>query len=58
MFDIAITAKPFAIRLTPTLISAEDMEGKKVAAVTIGAGLVAVQGTNINPDATCFFFSH
>jgi hypothetical protein len=58
MFDIAITAKPFAIKLTPTLVSAEDLEGKKMADVRVGPGMVAVQGTNITPDATCFFFTH
>ena len=58
MFDVATTAKRFAIKLTPALISAEDVEGKKVASVVVAPGVVSVQATDLMPEVACFFFTH
>ena len=58
-------AKPFAIKLTPTVVSAEDLStpAKKVASVGTEPGLVTVEALDavydrLAPQVACFFFSH
>lgn len=60
LFQISLDAKPFSIRLTPSVISAEDTSTppKKVADVATEPGLVKVEVLDAMPEATCFFFSH
>jgi len=60
LFQISLDAKPFSIKLTPAVVSAEDMSTppKKIANVGTEPGLVVVQLLDVMPEATCFFFSH
>ena len=60
LFQISLDAKPFSIRLTPTVVSAEDTSSppKKVTHVATEPGLVIVEVLDVMPEATCFFFSH
>jgi hypothetical protein len=60
LFTVSMQAKPFAIRLTPTVVSAEDTSNppKKVAKVTGVPGMVTVEIPDMMPEATCFFFTH
>ncbi|MBI4478697.1 MAG: hypothetical protein HY651_01630 [Acidobacteria bacterium] len=60
LFQISLEAKPFAIKLTPTIISAEDFSNppKKIAKVGTEPGLVTVEVLDVMPEATCFFFTH
>lgn len=60
LFQVAMDAKPFAIKLSPTVVSAEDLHtpSRKVTAINTSPGMVAVEIPNVVPKATCFFFSH
>jgi hypothetical protein len=58
LFQISLDAKPFAIKLTPTVVSAEDLKNQKVAQVGAEPGMVVVEVLDVMPEATCFFFSH
>src|SRR5450759_5415068 len=60
LFQVAMDAKPFAIKLTPTVVSAEDLHtpSRKVTTIITSPGMVAVEIPNVVPKATCFFFSH
>jgi hypothetical protein len=60
LFQISLDAKPFAIKLLPTVVDATDVQTppKKVAKVGTEPGLVVVQVLDVMPEATCFFFTH
>jgi hypothetical protein len=60
LFQISLDAKPFSLRLTPTVVSAEDASTppQKVANVATEPGLVSIEVLDVMPEATCFFFSH
>lgn len=60
LFQVTMDAKPFAIKLTPTVVSAEDLHvpPRKVTTISTAPGMVAVEFPNVVPKATCFFFSH
>jgi len=60
MFQLSKDAKPFVIKLTPTVFSAEDTQipARKVAKLGVEAGSVAVESSDVEPGMTCFFFSH
>jgi hypothetical protein len=58
LFQISLDAKPFSIRLTPTVIDATDVQNKKVAKVGTEPGLVVVEVLDVQPENTCFFFTH
>ena len=58
LFQISLEAKPFAIKLTPTVVSAEDLQNQKLAKMVAEPGLVVVEVLDVMPEATCFFFSH
>jgi hypothetical protein len=65
MFQIAEEAKPFAVRVTPTIISAEDLSTppKKLARVATEPGQVAIEDPQamydrLVPQVACFFFTH
>ena len=60
LFQISLEAKPFAIKLTPTVVSAEDFSNppKRIAKVGTEPGLVTVELLDVMPEATCFFFTH
>jgi hypothetical protein len=58
LFQISLQAKPFAIKLNPTVVAAEDLRAQKVAKVAADPGVVAVEALDVMPEATCFFFTH
>jgi hypothetical protein len=65
LFEVSKDAKPFAIKLTPSVVSAEDLSTppKKVASVGTEPGLVTVEALDavydrLAPQVACFFFSH
>lgn len=59
MFNLSMDAKPFVIRLSPTVISAEDTGKAQVASkLTARAGSVAVLSSDVTPEMSCFFFTH
>lgn len=58
LFQITMDAKPFAIKLNPEVVSAEDLRSKKMAEITTAPGTVLVELPDVLPEATCFFFSH
>jgi hypothetical protein len=60
LFQVTMDAKPFTIKLTPTLASAEDLHTppRKVSKITTVPGTVVVEIPDVMPMATCFFFSH
>ena len=60
LFQISLDAKPFSIKLTPTVVSAEDLStpAKKVASVGAEPGMVMVEVLDVMPEGTCFFFTH
>jgi hypothetical protein len=60
MFEVTRDAKPFVIKLVPTLVSASDMNipPGQIAKINMVAGTVTVEILEITPEATCFFFSH
>jgi hypothetical protein len=60
LFQVTMDAKPFTIKLTPTLVSGEDINNppRKIAKITGVPGTVVVEIPDILPEATCFFFSH
>ena len=60
LFEISLDAKPFSIKLTPTVVDAQDnhIPSKKVTGVATESGMVVVQVLDVMPEATCFFFTH
>lgn len=65
LFQVSQDAKPFKIKLTPTVVSAEDLSNppKKVANVSAVPGLVVVEALDavydrLAPQVACFFFTH
>ncbi|MBI2817646.1 MAG: hypothetical protein HYX72_11975 [Acidobacteria bacterium] len=60
MFQLTMDAKPFTIKLTPTVVAAEDLRTppRTVANVNTVPGTVTVEIPDLLPEATCFFFSH
>jgi hypothetical protein len=60
LFQISLDAKPFAIKLTPSVVDSQDMSTppKKIAKFGIEPGLVKVEVLDVMPENTCFFFSH
>jgi hypothetical protein len=60
LFQITLDAKPFAIKLIPTVVEAQDIQNpsKKMAKVGADPGLVMVEVLDVMPEATCFFFTH
>ena len=59
-FQVARDAKPFSIKLTPSVISAEDLRSvpRKVAEIAADPGTVVVQSRDFLPEVSCFFFTH
>ena len=59
LFRISTEAKPFAIRLNTSVISAEDIRNpSQEAKVNAQPGMIVVEIPDMMPEATCFFFSH
>jgi hypothetical protein len=62
LFQISLEAKPFAVKMTTTVTSAESLATppKPVEIAGIGRedGLVIVNALDVMPEATCFFFTH
>ena len=58
LFQVTMDAKPFTIKLTPTLVNGEDLNNRKIAKITGVPGTVVVEIPDLLPEATCFFFSH
>jgi hypothetical protein len=59
MFNLSMDAKPFVIRLSPTVISAEDVaKASVVHKLSARAGSVAVLSSDVTPEMSCFFFTH
>jgi len=60
LFQISLDAKPFAIKLVPTVVEAGGLGDppQKVAKIGAEPGLVVVQVLDVMPEATCFFFTH
>jgi hypothetical protein len=56
LFQISLEAKPFRIRLTPSVTATEPtLSAQQVATEE---GFVNVEALDVMPEATCFFFSH
>ena len=60
LFNLSIEAKPFAIKLSPTVVSAQDTAKPARTISKLGAqpGLVTVLSADAMPEMTCFFFTH
>jgi hypothetical protein len=60
LFQVTMDAKPFTIKLTPTIVSGEDINNppRKIAKIAGVPGTVVVEIPDLLPEATCFFFSH
>jgi hypothetical protein len=60
LFQVTMDAKPFTIKLTPTVNSAEDLHTppRKVARISTVPGTVVVEVPDAMPETTCFFFAH
>jgi hypothetical protein len=60
LFQVTMDAKPFTIKLTPSIVSGEDLNNppRKIAKITGVPGTVVVEIPDLLPEATCFFFSH
>jgi hypothetical protein len=58
LFQVTMDAKPFVIKMTPSLVSAEEMNNQKVAKFNFEPGTVTVETPDLLPEATCFFFNH
>jgi hypothetical protein len=60
MFQLSLQAKPFVIKLIPTIISAEDTQepAKKVSNLSAQPGSISVLSLDVTPEMSCFFFSH
>ena len=60
MFNLSAEAKPFVIKLTPRIVSAEDTQRPPRKVVNLGArpGSVAVLSADVTPEMSCFFFTH
>ncbi len=59
-FRISTDAKPFAIKLNPFVVSAEEVRDslQKITKVHAQPGTVVVQVGEMTPLAGCFFFMH
>jgi hypothetical protein len=57
LFQVALEAKPFAIRMVTKVNSASDPQAKPVK-VNAQNGLVTLELMDMMPEATCFFFTH
>ena len=69
LFHVEKKAKPFTIKLTPTIISADDLSTppKKIAGISVLPGSVVIENPDsvlesispeLKPDVGCFFFTH
>jgi len=60
MFRVSPDARPFAIRLNTSVVSAETTQNppQRIANVSTLPGLVVVEQGDMLPEATCFFFTH
>ena len=58
VFQVSMQAKSFAIKLNTSVVSAQDIQDRKVAKVNAKSGIVSVELADTNPEAACFFFSH
>jgi len=60
MFRVSPDARPFAIRLNTSVVSAETAQNppQRLANVSTLPGLVVVEQGDMLPEATCFFFTH
>ncbi|MBI4481063.1 MAG: hypothetical protein HY651_13675 [Acidobacteria bacterium] len=58
IFRVSNDAKPFAIKLNTSLVSAEDLQNRKVTKVSAQPGLITVETFEAIPTPTCFFFTH
>lgn len=60
MFDVSTEARPFAIRLNTTVLSAQTAEtpSQTITDVSTLPGLVVVELLDMMPENTCFFFTH
>ncbi len=60
LFQVTMDAKPFSIKMTPTVTAAEDLHNpsKKMAKIAAIPGTIVVEIPDLLPEATCFFFSH
>jgi len=60
LFNVTLDAKPFTFKLTPIVVSDEDLHDppRKIANIGAVPGTVVVEVPDILPEATCFFFSH
>jgi hypothetical protein len=56
LFQISLEAKPFRIRLTPSVTATEPVLSAQQIATE--EGFVNVEALDVMPEATCFFFSH
>ena len=68
LFHVAQNAKPLTIKLTPTVVAAEDLSTppKKIAGISAEPGWVVIENPDalesiapeLKPDVGCFFFTH
>ncbi|MBI4478519.1 MAG: hypothetical protein HY651_00690 [Acidobacteria bacterium] len=60
MFQLSLEAKPFVIKLTPTVVAAEDTEKPARKVTKLGAlpGSISVLSMDVMPEMACFFFTH
>ena len=60
LFDLSTKAKPFAIKMATTVVSAEDLQNPphKFGKLIAKSGTVVVALADTNPEANCFFFTH
>lgn len=60
LFSVSRDAKPFIIKLVPTLVSAEDMSTppRTIAKADMVPGTVTIESFEIRPEVICFFFTH
>ncbi|HWP84390.1 MAG TPA: hypothetical protein VNN17_04330 [Terriglobia bacterium] len=60
IFNLSLDAKPFVIRLTPTVLAASDTQkpARAVSALSAQAGAVTVMSADMTPTMACFFFTH
>jgi hypothetical protein len=60
MFRVSTDARPFAIRLNTTVVSAQTAQTPPQTVADVGTlpGMVVVEQEDMLPEQTCFFFSH
>jgi hypothetical protein len=69
VFQVGKDARPFTIKLTPTVVSAESLATppKKILAISTEPGSVTIENPDaslesispeLNPEVGCFFFTH